>query len=57
MQAHIRTAEAEQFSEREKFASLHAEEKLRSPTEVAEAILVWLAEPKQPQSSSVARLQ
>jgi len=56
MQAHIRTAEAAQFSEREKFAALQAEEKLRSPAEAAEAILAWLAAPQQPGAPVVARL-
>jgi len=55
MQAHIRTAAEGQFSERAKFAELHAEEKLRSTEEVAEAILVWLRQPKA-DSPVVARL-
>ena len=42
MQAHIRTAEAEQFSEREKFAELHAGGKLHSAVEVANKISDWL---------------
>lgn len=57
MQAHIRTAEAEQFSEQGKFAELHAGGKLRSPAETAEAILAWLAEPSQSESSVIARIK
>lgn len=44
MQAHIRTAEVEQFSERAKFAGLHAEGQLQTPEAVAARILYWLAE-------------
>ena len=43
MQAHIRTAEAAQFSEAEKFAGFHAEGQLRSTAAVATDILGWLA--------------
>jgi benzil reductase ((S)-benzoin forming) len=51
MQAHIRTAEVGQFSEQEKFAALHAEEKLQSADSTATRILDWLASP--PTAASV----
>jgi benzil reductase ((S)-benzoin forming) len=56
MQAHIRTAEAAQFSEQEKFATLHTEGRLRSSEEVAKDILAWLAKPRQPDSTVIARI-
>ncbi|TVT41893.1 SDR family NAD(P)-dependent oxidoreductase [Hymenobacter setariae] len=56
MQAHIRTAEATQFSEHAKFAKLHAEGALRSSTEAAATILEWLAEPVQPGASVLTRI-
>jgi len=42
MQAHIRTAEAGQFSEAAKFAGYHAEGQLLSPAAVADKIVRWL---------------
>lgn len=45
MQAHIRTAEATQFSEREKFAAFHTEGELQSAAAVASRILAWLVAP------------
>jgi benzil reductase ((S)-benzoin forming) len=42
MQAHIRTAEAGQFSEAEKFAGYQAEGQLASSDTVANRILAWL---------------
>ncbi|RZJ89139.1 MAG: hypothetical protein EOO60_10350 [Hymenobacter sp.] len=42
MQAHIRTAEAEQFSEAGKFADYYKEGQLRSADEVAARIADWL---------------
>jgi benzil reductase ((S)-benzoin forming) len=45
MQAHIRTAEAAQFSERERFAGLHAEGQLQSASTVAQQIWRWLCGP------------
>jgi benzil reductase ((S)-benzoin forming) len=45
MQAHIRTAEAGQFSEAEKFAGYHAEGQLQTPVAVAGRILDWLSQP------------
>ncbi|RZJ89138.1 MAG: SDR family NAD(P)-dependent oxidoreductase [Hymenobacter sp.] len=42
MQAHIRTAEAGQFSEADKFAGYHAEGQLQSADEVAGRITQWL---------------
>lgn len=42
MQAHIRTAEVEQFSEVAKFTEYHAEGQLQTPETVAERILAWL---------------
>jgi benzil reductase ((S)-benzoin forming) len=42
MQAHIRTAEAGQFSEAEKFAAYHTEEQLQTPAAVASRIADWL---------------
>jgi benzil reductase ((S)-benzoin forming) len=56
MQAHIRTAEATQFSEQEKFAELHADGKLQNPEAVAARILGWLAEPKLPDTSVIVRI-
>jgi benzil reductase ((S)-benzoin forming) len=56
MQAHIRTAEATQFSEQEKFAELHTDGKLQNPEAVAARILGWLAEPKQPDTSVIVRI-
>lgn len=45
MQAHIRTAEAEQFSERERFAGLHTQGQLQSASAVAQQIWRWLCGP------------
>lgn len=42
MQAHIRTADVEHFSEKEKFAGLHTEGQLEAPEDVAARLLVWL---------------
>lgn len=56
MQAHIRTAEAEQFSERAKFAGLHAEGQLQSPEAVAARILDWLTTPSD-KTAVVLRLE
>jgi benzil reductase ((S)-benzoin forming) len=42
MQAHIRTAEAEQFSEAAKFAEYQAEGQLQQATQVAQQIWQWL---------------
>ncbi|RZJ95139.1 MAG: SDR family NAD(P)-dependent oxidoreductase [Hymenobacter sp.] len=55
MQAHIRTAEVEQFSERAKFAGLYAEGQLQTPVAVAARILDWLAE-SHSSKSAVTRL-
>jgi benzil reductase ((S)-benzoin forming) len=43
MQAHIRTAESTQFSEQEKFTSLHSNGQLQSAASVANQIAEWLA--------------
>ncbi|MVN78205.1 SDR family NAD(P)-dependent oxidoreductase [Hymenobacter sp. HMF4947] len=43
MQAHIRTADAQQFSEHEKFAAFYAEGQLQAPATVAASIASWLA--------------
>ncbi|MFD1873388.1 SDR family NAD(P)-dependent oxidoreductase [Hymenobacter bucti] len=45
MQARIRMAEVGQFSERAKFAGLHAEGQLQNPTSAASRILAWLQAP------------
>jgi benzil reductase ((S)-benzoin forming) len=44
MQAHIRSAEAGQFSEAEKFSKYYVEGQLQSPTAVASRIMDWLAQ-------------
>jgi benzil reductase ((S)-benzoin forming) len=44
MQAHIRTAEAEHFSEAEKFAEYKAEGQLQDATTVANKIVNWLTD-------------
>jgi benzil reductase ((S)-benzoin forming) len=56
MQAHIRTAEAGQFSEAEKFAAYHTDGQLPSPTEVAARLLAWLQHPDQENKEVVLRL-
>jgi benzil reductase ((S)-benzoin forming) len=57
MQAHIRTAEVEQFSEQEKFTALHAEEKLQSPEVAAGKIVTWLSDSQSQEShKTVLRL-
>jgi len=43
MQAHIRTAEVGQFSEKDKFADYYAEGELRSSEDVAFRLLEWLS--------------
>jgi benzil reductase ((S)-benzoin forming) len=45
MQAYIRTAEVEQFSEREKFAQQYAEGQLQAAEDVANRIAHWLDHP------------
>jgi benzil reductase ((S)-benzoin forming) len=45
MQAHIRTAEAGQFSEAAKFAKYQTEGQLQMPAAVAERMLSWLQQP------------
>ena len=56
MQAHIRTAEAGQFSEQEKFAAYHAEGQLQTPQVVATRIIAWLQQPSQNHENVVLRL-
>jgi benzil reductase ((S)-benzoin forming) len=57
MQAHIRTAEARQFSEAAKFAEYQAEGQLQMPGAVAERILKLLQEPDNKQHTAVTRLR
>jgi len=56
MQAHIRTAEAGQFSEAERFAGYHASGQLQTPEAVGKRLLEWLQHPGQDQQSVVGRL-
>jgi len=56
MQAHIRTAEAGQFSEQAKFAEYHAEGQLQAAAAVAERILAWLTTAATANNSVVTRL-
>jgi benzil reductase ((S)-benzoin forming) len=56
MQAHIRTAEAGQFSEHAKFAQYHAEGQLQGAEAVAERIAEWLYQPSIQSESVVIRL-
>jgi benzil reductase ((S)-benzoin forming) len=45
MQAHIRTAEPEQFSEQERFTNYYSQSQLQSPIKVAHQICQWLYSP------------
>ena len=56
MQAHIRTAEARQFSEAEKFAAYHTDGQLSSPEAVAARLLAWLQNPSEENREVVLRL-
>ena len=56
MQAHIRTAEARQFSEAEKFAAYHTDGQLPSPEAVAARLLAWLQNPSEENREVVLRL-
>jgi benzil reductase ((S)-benzoin forming) len=45
MQEHIRSAEATQFSERDKFADFHTAGQLQAPDAIASRIVAWLNDP------------
>jgi benzil reductase ((S)-benzoin forming) len=56
MQAHIRTAESAQFSEKEKFASFHNDGQLRDASTVSSLITSWLCAPVFPIGKVILRL-
>jgi benzil reductase ((S)-benzoin forming) len=56
MQAHIRTAEPAQFSEKEKFASFHNDGQLQDASTVASLITSWLYAPVFPIDKVILRL-
>ena len=56
MQAHIRTADEQQFSKAKKFAGFHEAGQLAAPAQVAERIVAWLGRPAEVGEEVVLRI-
>jgi len=56
MQEHIRGADAQKFSDIDRFAALHAESRLAEPKQAAEKIVAWLQAPMGSEEDVVLRI-